>query len=590
MIGRLLALAPLIALAIAALAPLGLTTYQVSVITYVMIASIACSGLVLMTGVAGMVSFGQAAFVGFGAYASAYLSAQLGLSPWLGLAGALFGAAAVATLIGAITVRMSGHYLALATLCFGISFYFLIGNSDALGRFNGMTGIPPAAVGGIELRSERQTFGLALVALVLVVVWCRRLLASRCGRVLRSLRTGAVIAETFGASAQRHRLMAFVAAAVIAALSGWLYAHVQRFLNPTPFGLNASIDYLFMTVIGGSGQVWGALVGAGLVTVIKHELQDALRPIFGVTTRFELLAFAALMIVVLHRARKGLWPFLQQVITPYMAPPAPVAPLILSNRRAKPDHGLPVLSATGLRRTFGGLMAVDDVSFDVRSGEILGVLGPNGAGKSTLFNLISGGLPRSGGELSFLGTPLVRVSARDMCARGLSRTFQHAALVSEMSLIENVAIGATHLGRCGVLAASCGLDATEERRLLGWSQHLLDRVGLGDKAWDSAGTLSLGHRRILEIARALAADPVLLLLDEPAAGLRANEKTLLADLLLRLRAEGLAIILVEHDMEFVFRLADRLMVMNFGRRIAFGQPEEVRADAGVQEAYLGVAA
>ncbi|MCP1848868.1 MULTISPECIES: branched-chain amino acid ABC transporter ATP-binding protein/permease [unclassified Bradyrhizobium] len=590
MIGRLLALAPFIALAIAALAPLGLPTYQVSVITYVMIASIACFGLVLTTGVAGMVSFGQAAFVGLGAYASAYLSAQLGLSPWLGLAGALIGAAAVATLIGAITVRMSGHYLALATLCFGISFYFLIGNSDELGRFNGMTGIPPAAVGGIELRSEQQTFGLALVALVLVVVWCRRLLASRCGRVLRSLRTGAVIAETFGASAQRHRLIAFVAAAVIAALSGWLYAHVQRFLNPTPFGLNASIDYLFMTVIGGSGQVWGALVGAGLVTVIKHELQDALRPIFGATTRFELLAFAALMIVVLHRARKGLWPFLQQVITPYMAPPAPVAPLILPSRRAKPDHGLPVLSATGLRRTFGGLMAVDDVSFDVRSGEILGVLGPNGAGKSTLFNLISGGLPRSGGELSFLGTPLARVSARDMCARGLSRTFQHAALVSEMSLIENVAIGATHLGRCGVLAASCGLDATEERRLLGWSQHLLDRVGLGDKAWDSAGTLSLGHQRILEIARALAADPVLLLLDEPAAGLRANEKTLLADLLLRLRAEGLAIILVEHDMEFVFRLADRLMVMNFGRRIAFGQPEEVRADAGVQEAYLGVAA
>ncbi len=587
---RLLACAPLLALAVAALAPLVLPAYQVSVATYVMIAAIACVGLVLMTGIAGMVSFGHAAFVGLGAYVTGYMSTQFGLSPWLGLAGAMTAAAVAATLIGAITVRMSGHYLALATLCFGVSFYFLVGNSEALGRFNGMTGIPPVALGGMELRTERQMFWLVLAALVLVVAWCRKLLASRVGRVLRSLRTGAVIAETFGANAQRHRLMAFVTAAIVAALAGWLYAHVQRFLNPTPFGLNASIDYLFMTVIGGSAQVWGALVGAALVTVIKHELQDALKLVFGATTRLEMLVFAALMIIVLQKARKGLWPFLQQAMVRQTQPPAAVAAIALPSRRAKPEHGLPILSATSLRRSFGGLVAVDDVSFDVRSGEILGVLGPNGAGKSTLFNLISGTLPRTGGELSFLGAPVSRVTARGMCLRGLSRTFQHAALVPEMSLIENVAIGATHLGNCCVVAASLGLDAGEERRLLGWAQHLLERVGLADKAWEPAGALSLGHQRILEIARALAADPVLLLLDEPAAGLRAHEKAGLADLLMRLRAEGLAIVLVEHDMDFVFGLADRLMVMNFGRRIAFGRPEAVRADTQVQEAYLGVAA
>jgi branched-chain amino acid transport system permease protein len=251
---------------------------------------------------------------------------------------------------------------------------------------------------------------------------------------------------------------------------------------------------------------------------------------------------------------------------------------------------LTVLSASHLQRSFGGLIAVDDVSFDVKSGEILGILGPNGAGKTTLFNLISGGLSRSTGELSFLGQPLSRVSARDMCLRGMSRTFQHAALVLDMTALENVAIGATHLGRCGFVANSLRLDRMEEQQLLGWAQHLLARVGLADKANELAGNLSLGHQRILEIARALAADPVLLLLDEPAAGLRANEKAVLADLLNSLRSEGLAIILVEHDMDFVFRLADRLMVMNFGRRIAFGRPDEVRADAGVQEAYLGVAA
>ncbi|PAY07871.1 metal-dependent hydrolase [Bradyrhizobium sp. UFLA03-84] len=582
--------APSIALALAALSPLVLPTYQVAVVTYVMIAAVACLGLVLMTGIAGMVSFGHAAFVGLGAYVSGYLSSQLGWPAWIGLACAVIAAALAAGLIGAITVRMSGHYLALATLCFGISFYFLVGNSEMLGRFNGLTGIAPVSVAGFELRSERQTYYLVLVMLVLVIAWCRQLLSSRTGRVLRSLRSGPVIAETFGANAHHYRLMAFVLAAVIGAVAGWLYAHVQRFLSPTPFGLTASIDYLFMTVIGGSGQLWGALLGAGLVTIIKHELQDLLKFVFGPTTRLELLVFAAIMIVVLQKARRGLWPFLEQRFATAIAPVAGIEPAIMPRRRAKPEHGLTVLSAGRLRRSFGGLLAVDDISFDVKGGEILGILGPNGAGKSTLFNLISGALSRSKGELSFLGSPLSKASARDMCRRGLSRTFQHAALVQDMTVLENVAIGATHLGRRGLFASSLRLDRVEERQLLGWSMHLLDRVGLADKAFELAGNLSLGHQRLVEIARALAADPVLLLLDEPAAGLRTNEKAVLADLLAELRAEGLAIVLVEHDMDFVFSLADRLMVMNFGRRIAVGRPEEVRADTGVQEAYLGAAA
>jgi ABC-type branched-subunit amino acid transport system ATPase component/ABC-type branched-subunit amino acid transport system permease subunit len=582
--------APLITLALAALSPLVLPTYQIAVITYVMIAAIACLGLVLMTGIAGMVSFGHAAFVGLGAYVSGYLSSQLGWPAWIGLACAVVAAGSAAGLIGAITVRMSGHYLALATLCFGISFYFLVGNSEMLGRFNGLTGIAPVSVAGFELRGERQAYYLVLVVLALVIAWCRQLLSSRTGRVLRSLRTGPVIAETFGANAHHYRLMAFVLAAVIGAIAGWLYAHVQRFLSPTPFGLTASIDYLFMTVIGGSGQLWGALLGAGLVTIIKHELQDLLKFVFGPTTRLELLVFAAIMIVVLQKARKGLWPFLEQRFAAHIAPVADIEPVVLPRRRAKPEHGLTVISANHLRRSFGGLVAVDDISFDVKSGEILGILGPNGAGKSTLFNLISGALSRSKGELSFLGSPLLKVTARDMCRRGLSRTFQHAALVQDMTVLENVAVGATHLGRHGLFASSLRLDRAEERQLLGWSTHLLDRVGLADKAFELAGNLSLGHQRLVEIARALAADPVLLLLDEPAAGLRTNEKAVLADLLAELRSEGLAIVLVEHDMDFVFSLANRLMVMNFGRRIAFGRPEEVRADVGVQEAYLGVAA
>jgi branched-chain amino acid transport system permease protein len=392
---RLLCFAPLLALVVAVASPLLLPVYQVEVITYVMIAAIACLGLVLMTGIAGMVSFGHAAFVGLGAYVSGYLSSQFGWSAWIGLVCAGVAAGLAAALIGAITVRMRGHYLALATLCFGISFYFLVGNSETLGRFNGLTGIAPVCVAGFDLRSERQAYYLVLVALVLVIAWCRQLLASRTGRVLRSLRTGATIAETFGANAHHYRLMAFVLAAVIGAIAGWLYAHVQRFLNPTPFGLNASIDYLFMTVIGGSGQLWGALLGAGLVTIIKHELQDVLQLVFGPTTRLELLVFATIMLVVLQKARGGLWSLLERVFRARVPPPADIEPVVLPRSRAKPEPGLTVLAASHLQRRFGGLVAVEDTSFDVKSGEILGILGPNGAGKTTLFNGISGALPHS---------------------------------------------------------------------------------------------------------------------------------------------------------------------------------------------------
>jgi branched-chain amino acid transport system permease protein len=577
-------------LATALIAPLVLSAYHLTIASYVMMFAIVCMGLVLMTGIAGMVSFGQAAFVGLGAYATGYLTSTFGFSAWTGLAAAVTVSGLVAVTIGSILVRMSGHYLALATLCFCISFYFLVGNTEAFGLFNGISGIPPVSIAGFELRSERAGYFLVLIVLAVVVLWTRRILASRVGRVLRSLRAGAVIAESFGADATRHRLIAFVAAAILAALSGWLYAHVQRFVNPTPFGVHASIEYLFMTVIGGSGQVMGALLGAGLVTLLKHELQELLRPFFGMTTRLEMLVFAALMLYILYRAPRGILPLLQAWMPKTASSQPKIAPVSLTDKRPAVVKVTPILAAEGLQRSFGGLIAVQDVSLEVRSREILGLLGPNGAGKSTVFNLISGTLARHAGRVTFLGEELSEVTARDMCRRGMSRTFQHVKLVPDMSLIENVAIGATRLGHCGLLSASLRLDREEEKKLLGWSMHLLDRVGLGEKAWEPAGALPLGHQRVLEIARALAADPILLLLDEPAAGLRANEKAELAALLSGLRDDGLGVLLVEHDVDFVSRLADRLMVMNFGRRIAYGEPAMVRADRGVQEAYLGVAA
>jgi len=246
-----------------------------------------------------------------------------------------------------------------------------------------------------------------------------------------------------------------------------------------------------------------------------------------------------------------------------------------------------LLAVRGAVKRFGGLVAVNDVSFDVRAGEIVGLIGPNGAGKSTLFDLITGTAPMSGGAVEFLGSDVSGMAQRRVALRGMARTFQHVKLRPQMSLLDNVALGAHGRTHSGLLAAGLRLDRREESRVFDEARRQLERIGLADRGHELAGSLPLGTQRLLEIARALAADPVLLVLDEPAAGLRRKEKQALSDLLKKLRGEGVTILIVEHDMDFVMRLVDRLVVMNFGSKLVEGVPAAVRADPLVQAAYLG---
>jgi branched-chain amino acid transport system permease protein len=408
------------------------------------------------------------------------------------------------------------------------------------------------------------------------------------GRAIRALKGGAPAAEALGVETARVKILAFVYAAMLAGAAGWLYAHLQRAVNPTPFGLNASIEYLLMSVAGGAGYIGGAIGGTAVVFIIKDQLQNVLPKLSGTQLNFEAVAFGAALIIILQAAREGLWPYVACLIpglgpqAPRLKPDAPA----LSHQDRGTKAG-PLLSVRHLRKSFGGLTAVDGISFDIHAGEITGLIGPNGAGKSTAFNLISGVLPLSGGEIYFSQSRIDRLPPHAIARLGIARTFQHVKLAPAMTAIENVALGAHLRGSAGALFAALHQERAEEASLFREAEIQLRRVGLGDVMHRPAVALSLGQQRMVEVARALCLDPALLLLDEPAAGLRHLEKASLAAHLRKLQSEGVAILLVEHDMDFVMSLAGRLIVMNFGSKLAEGTPEEIRGNPDVIEAYLG---
>jgi ABC-type branched-subunit amino acid transport system ATPase component/ABC-type branched-subunit amino acid transport system permease subunit len=579
--------------AFVALAP----DYYVTLSVYIGLSTIVCLGLVMLTGICGLTSFGQAAFVGLGAYATAMATLQFGLSPWAGLLLAISVSGLCGLLIGILTLHLSGHFLPLGTIAWSISLYLIAGNLQSIGGHTGLTAIPPLSIGSHLIDTAREFFPLVFVCVVLLAWACVNILDSRAGRALRAINGRSVMAEAMGIDTFRYKTIVFVFASLLAGLSGWLYAHFERFINPTPFSLHMSIEYLFMVVVGGLSSVGGAFAGAAILTVLHQWLGSLLPRLLGQSGQFETIVFCVITVFFLRYAPLGIWPTVARQINRLRRktsreralPEVESSGYLPEVNGAVSDKRPEFLVVNALRKEFGGLVAVNDVSFSVSQGEIVALIGPNGAGKSTMFNLITGVLHPTSGTITLGGERLDMLPSRVVAQLGVARTFQHVKLLDELSVLDNVCLGAHRYGRSGFLRSALRLDRRDEQQLRSRAWAAIELTGLQDVWSHPAGQLSLGQQRIVEIARALALGPQVLLLDEPAAGLRYLEKQKLADLIRKLKSSGMTILFVEHDMQFLMDLADSIVVMEYGRKIAEGTAAAVRSDARVQEAYLGVA-
>lgn len=531
--------------------------------------------------VAGQLSLGQAGFAALGGFTAAALApspADVGDLPALLVAivvGMVVGALA-AVLLGLPTMHLRGVFLAIATLGFAEAVRILLINAEWTGGANGMS-VPKVV-----------TPLMAWVLLALVAYWFWRQGPSSYGRALAAIREDELAARAMGIDVGRHRLSAFVTAGAVAGLYGVLWAYYVRLLAPEDFSFTTAIDGLVMAVVGGSTVWLGPLLGGAFMTSVPEVLR-AVGVEAGWIRPFIASALLLVVIIFLPGGLASLLPRRRVRVPAGGDDGADGAALLRASGRPMPAAGETVVRVSGGNKDYGGVHAVRDVDLTVASGEVVGLIGPNGAGKTTLVNMVSGLVPPSSGTFEVLGTTPGRTAVHKVAQAGVSRTFQHSKLFPRLSALENVLVGAHVVSRPTFLRRLVWLPGAhrDEALVAAHAARCLDRVGLGDRSGEDAGSLSYGDQRRLEIARALAAEPSLLILDEPAAGMNHVEADALSALIASLAAEGLTILLIEHNVGMVMKTCDRIVVLNFGEVIASGTPEEIINDPAVVEAYLG---
>lgn len=559
------------------------STYYVGLVAVAGVNSIVVLGLAFLLAT-GQLSLGHAAFLGLGAYASSLMTLKLGVPPLVAIPLATALCAVIGWFLGVLTLGMRGHYLPLATLAYGMAISAcFVAEIDLTGGASGLTGIPSLGLWGVSMEA-RGMATLIWAVVVLVFLAYRRIYRSRVGRVARSLKSNSMMASAFGADVARVKTQVFVLSAALGGLAGSLYAYYMQFLSPSSFSLGASVNLLIMTVLGGVAHPLGALLGVMFFNVLELTGQHVIASVLGLPGQVESMVLGTVLILALLKWPDGLLTWAGITSSYDVAHDVPVATVRDTVREPA------TLSAKGVTKRFGGLTALCEVDVNVPAHTITGLIGPNGAGKSTLFNVMTGVFPASSGGVTVSGQPLPN-KLRKVISCGIARTFQHVQLVQELDVLQNVLIGGYSRGKSGLLAAAIGADRHEEAGMVVEALAALRRVGLLEIANTRISDLPLGSQRLVEIARALMARPSILLLDEPAAGLRSPEKQRLSQLLQSLRDDdGMTVLIVEHDMELVMGCADYLFVLNYGSVLAEGMPHEVQQNSDVIHAYLGAEA
>jgi branched-chain amino acid transport system permease protein len=577
------------------------SNYWLNLMNLAMSFAIACLGLNIVLGYTGQLSLAQAAFWGVGAYTSAIVTTRLGVPVWGGMLLAFAITSLFGILLGIPTLKLSGHYLAMTTIGFGIIVQLVLINTIWLtSGSDGIPQIPSPWIGPIKLGDANSFFYVAAFSVILLTLAAVRLKGSRVGRAFQAIRENEMAAETMGIDTTFFKVMAFALSAAYAGFGGSIFAHSgSHYISPDTFSFDQSVVLLAMTVLGGNGSAVGAVVGASLLTMLPEVLRF-LKDSY-------LMFYAAGIVAIMVFLPGGLasliynWSVSQMVrrwwssesvialqaaagaVDPSSSapPPAPVT------GGSSTDGTL--LSINGLAKHFGGLKAVDGVDMAIGRGEIHALIGPNGSGKTTILNMISGLYVPTMGDVIFDGVNTTGKRPHSITAVGMARTFQNIRLFGDLTVLDNVLIGQHCRSRAGLVRSifQPPSQKAEEAKMRKKAVGVLGFVGLRGKELATAKSLPYGQQRLLEMARALVSDPKLLLLDEPAAGLNAGETEALVELLFQIRERGITILLVEHDMSLVMNVSDHLTVLNFGKKIAEGNAEEIESNQEVIDAYLG---